>query len=220
MPFPLTPEFWASERKRLLATLSPHIGTAVQAGVTLGASRLSQAGIAFDETGAHAEATAWAIRHTDEVLGVVGSKVEQGVGDVIGQWLMTPGADIGDLEQVLMGALDGNRSRSNLIGVTEVTRAIAQGNILSFTAAGVTSPPMFTDATGTQAYAPPAPHPGCRCDVGVVHHQGQLLVVWFTNKDDLVCVNPIETPWGTVGGCRALQGVCISEGEYLGRKIK
>ena len=219
MPIPLPPDFWAKEKARLQAIFLPHLTNMAQAGVSLGAARLLQAGIAFDETGAHDQAAQWAREHTDALLDVVGTTTERGVGDRIATWLETPGADAGELERMLMPFLDGNVSRASNVGITEVTRAVAQGNLLAFTQAGVTAPPMWSDPTGERMYGPPAPHPNCRCDVGMVRHEGKLVVVWFTNKDDLVCRQEIETPWGTVMGCRALQGVCISTGEYLGKKV-
>jgi hypothetical protein len=45
-----------------------------------------------------------------------------------------------------------------------------------------------------------------------------MVVVWQTDKDDSVCTQQIDTPWGTVDGCQDLDGVVVSEGDYLGQQ--
>jgi hypothetical protein len=96
------------------------------------------------------------------------------------------------------------------MAVTETTRAYAQGNDLAYQAAGI--PGM--------AYHPPA-HVNCRCDTAVrrLRKQNQWVVVWLTERDDVVCQRRLLTPWGEVIGCKALHGTIISQGEWLGKKF-
>ena len=92
--------------------------------------------------------------------------------------------------------------------MTETTRAFAQGEALLYQAAGV----------GQMLYVPPA-HPGCRCWTAAVRSGGETLIVWKTNRDDVVCRQPLVTPWGTMDGCRSLHNMVISAGSRAGKKL-
>lgn len=214
----LPPAFWDKERDRLLAVLAPKLEERALAGLGIGADKLARLGIAFDPDLANAEAMRWAGRYTDDLLNLVGTTNERVVGDIIADWTGRPGATLGELVAKLKEALDYNVSRADSIAVTETTRATAQGNILAFTEAGAQPPPMWTDRTGTRPFGPTL-HPRCRCDTAMVRYKDIWLIVWYTNRDEMVCRRPSDTPWGVVNGCRALHGVCISQGEFLGRKV-
>jgi hypothetical protein len=43
--------------------------------------------------------------------------------------------------------------------------------------------------------------------------------VWLTAEDELVCASPIRTPWGLVDGCRDLNHMVVSAGQYQGTKV-
>jgi len=63
-------------------------------------------------------------------------------------------------------------------------------------------------------------HPRCRCYTRpTLLPNGEWVVVWSTARDDTVCRQPIQTPWGRVNGCRELHGMIVSEGNYAGRKL-
>jgi len=215
---PLSPNFWLTERERLLAELLPALQSAALAGIAQSAAKLGPLGLAFDPGLVNAAAAKWAREHTDQLLNLLGTTNQQVVGQVVANWIETPGATLGDLDAALAPVLDGDVARADSISVSETTRAIAQGNIMSFTESGAIAPPMWTDKTGTRPFGPPG-HVRCRCDTGMARYKDLYLIFWTTNKDFEVCQRPIKTPWGIVQGCRALQGVCISAGEYLGRKI-
>ncbi len=72
---------------------------------------------------------------------------------------------------------------------------------------------------GKVVYQPRA-HIGCRCYVQPARMpDGTKVVAWFTAKDEKVCTQELETPWGIVKGCRELHRTVISEG-YAGQKIE
>ena len=61
------------------------------------------------------------------------------------------------------------------------------------------------------SYLPKA-HVGCRCYIQPGKMQdGTKVVIWYTAKDELVCKQELETPWGVVKGCRELHRTIISE---------
>ncbi len=213
----LPADFWREERDELLAILLPAIEEYVLAGVRYGAETLAGVGLTVDYSLVHADAVAWARLHTDALLDRLGSTTQGSVGQVVANWLETPGATRADLEARLLPLLDDNRARAESVGVTEVTRAAAQGNYLVYQQAGVTLPPLFDSGLGTQEpFGPPA-HPRCRCWPRVIRlPDNSWVVVWSTNRDELVCRRSILTPWGEVEGCRALHNVVLSAGPYLG----
>jgi hypothetical protein len=216
---PLPAEFWRNERDELLALLLPAIEEYVLAGVRYGAETLAVVGITVDYSLTHAEAIAWARSHTDILLDRLNSTTRGSVGQVVANWLDTPGATRENLEARLLPILEDNLGRAESVGVTEVTRATAQGNYLVYEQAGVVLPPMFDSGLGDERFGPPA-HPRCRCWPRVVRlPDNTWVVVWSTNRDELVCETRIRTPWGEVQGCRALHNVVLSEGRYLGRSL-
>ena len=206
----LSPEFWEGERQRLLAVIRPAVESVVTNGVRAATGKLRQAGLVYDTSLVNANAVAWARQYTDDLLERLGTTSQRVVGEVIASWIETPGATMGDLVERLKPHLGGNEARADLVGVTEVTRAFASGEDLVYQSVGV----------GRALFLPPG-HPGCRCWTNLrrLRSANQLVAVWQTNKDDAVCRRPIETPWGMVQGCRAMQGVILSQGEFAGRKF-
>ncbi len=205
----LSSEFWQGEKKRLLAELLPKMEELAIAGVTVGLDKLARFGITFDSALAHAEAAAWARTYTDDLLDKLGTTNRRVVGEVLSNWVETPGATMGDLTTSLQRVLDANVARANLIAVTETTRAFAEGEALTYGAAGIPKP----------VYLPPA-HPHCHCGHGVQRlPNGELVVVWLTNRDEKVCTRELQTSWGAVKGCRDLFMRIISPGPWLGMKF-
>ena len=48
---------------------------------------------------------------------------------------------------------------------------------------------------------------------------GVWIAIWHTDFSD-ACTQEMRTPWGdTVAGCRALKGICVTEGPYLGHMV-
>lgn len=206
----LDAQFWQLERDNLLAVLLPVIQDAALAAVMAESAKLP-VGFEFDPTLANAEAASWARQHTDDLLAQLGTTTERGVGAVVANWIESGGTPA-DLEAALRPILDGDedgRDRASLVGITEATRAFAQGDNLTYQAAGL-------PALG---YNPPA-HPRCRCLTRPVRlDSGMWIIVWTTRRDEMVCVKPVETAFGVIVGCRELHNRVISEGPYFGKTL-
>jgi hypothetical protein len=206
----MQPDFWLKERDALLELLLPELEALAIAGVEIGLDDLREAGVTIDGAEALAEASEWARRHTDDLLTLLGTTNQRVVGQVVANWTATPGTPISTLAASLTPVLSGNEARARLVAVTETTRAIAHGTDIAYQKAGVAG----------AAYLPPA-HPKCRCWQTVKRLPGgEFVQVWQSAKDEITCKSPIKVPWrdDALMGCRALQGVIISRGKYLGTK--
>ena len=211
LPTPLTkipPEFWLDEKRRLLALFLPAMERAAMLGATLGAFKLRGIGITFDPSLVHAAAAAWARQHADVIVGWVGTTNEKVASQIVANWIETPGATFGDLKAQLAPAFADNLSRADVIAVTESTRAFAEGDALTYKEMGM-----------QVMYKPPA-HPNCRCWQAVVRVKGANVVVWKTNRDEIVCRTPNNPPWGVEAGCREMHNMVISAGDLAGTKVK
>ncbi len=102
--------------------------------------------------------------------------------------------------------------RAENIATTEVTRASASGDEEVYRQLGLA--PL--------AFRPPA-HPRCRCSTAIERLPGgEWVTVWLTRMDEIVCAQPLMTPWGTVNGCGDLGaggGRVLNEGPYLGMTL-
>lgn len=130
----LPPGFWEDERRRLLAILGPKITQAAQMGVQLAATK---AGIGLNMELANQAAADWARAYTDDLLAYLGTTSEKLVGDALAAWIETPGSTMGDLVNNLAPKFGGNVGRADLIAVTEVTRAVANGEMLTYQSNGI-----------------------------------------------------------------------------------
>lgn len=204
-------DFWQHEHEWLARILLPRLQGLATAGVMDAEKKLNRLGIFFDNSLTHARAASWARQHTDSILQQFQSRTSDMVGPKIEAWMSTPGQTMGDLVDLLKPILDENATRAWAMAVTETTRAYAEGNDLTYQAAGI-----------PRAVFKPPLHVNCRCDIGVyrIRSKNQWVVVWLTERDGVVCKTPHQTPWGLVQGCAAMHKVVISEGEYLGRKFE
>jgi hypothetical protein len=195
----------------------PQLESVALDGVALGADKLTKSGIYFDTSLVNAAAGEWAKQQTDALLKLFETTNRQVVGAAIDNWFATPGATYGDLIGSLQKYFPESRAES--IAVTEVTRATYGGQLVAYREAGAVMPPIWdVPKIGAQVFGPPL-HPRCRCDTSFKRYKDSWVIVWVTTRDDLVCTKPYRVPWGMVNGCNGMQGVCISQGEYLGRKI-
>ncbi len=185
--------FWSDERRRLLALLGPAIEGAAMDGAAAAARRLG--GIGLDYETVNQSAADWARQYTDELLGQLGATSEKLVGDALAAWIEQPGATMGDLVGLLTPRFAGNQARADLIAVTEITRAYANGQKAAFQAAGVTRwrwntnrdelvCPVCAPLNGQvveigqpfgefrgKTFSEPPSHPGCRCWVSPVNRR-------------------------------------------------
>jgi hypothetical protein len=210
MPYQLPMDFWQGEHDLLVKLIQPRLQGLAAAGIIGAEKKLNALGIYFDNSLVHEQAAKWARAHTDEILAQFETRTQGMVGEKIAAWIETPGQNIGQLVDMLKPVLDQNAARAWAVAVTETTRAYSEGNDIAYQAVGI--PGM--------AFKPPS-HPQCRCTSGVrrLRSKNQWVVVWYTERDSLVCKRPIKVPWGEVAGCGGLHGVIISQGEYLGRKF-
>lgn len=204
----LPADFWATEQQHLRSVLQPHLVRMALFGVFEAEKKLAQFGISFDNALAHADAAGWARQYTDTILQQFGTTTEKGVGEIIASFAETPGMTMADLNRQLLDVLDRNQVRAHRVAVTEATRAFASGNNVAYQRAGL--PAMAVHA--------PA-HVNCRCGERVVRLGDEWVIVWATNRDDLVCKRTLRMPWGEVKGCRDLHNRIISVGPYLGQKL-
>lgn len=201
--------FWQSERDFLLGILLPKLQAMALAGATAGSDKLTRSGIAFDNELANEAAARWARGRANQLVDLVTSTSERTAGEILANWIETPGSTIEDLMEQLPPVLGNNEARAEAIAITEVTTAYAEGEAIVYRNAGI--PPVV--------FKPPG-HVRCRCWTAVRYRGKVPVVVWLTNRDEIVCKRPIETPWGMVRGCWELDGTIISEGEWLGQKLR
>lgn len=176
--------FWENEKRQLLAVLLPFLSQAAQRGVQ---SAARKAGIALSLELANAAAAEWARRYTDELLAQLGTTSERLVGEALSEWIGQQGSTMGDLVELLKPRFADNAARADLIAVTEVTRAYANGEKSTYLANGITRwrwntnrdelvckycgavngkvvqiGDLFGWFRGKKITEPPY-HPGCRC---------------------------------------------------------
>jgi hypothetical protein len=203
----LPSDFWPNENRYLAAVIRPRLLTLAMAGAMDAVRKLQAAGLFVNDDLINADAAQWAMNYTDTLLQQLGTTTQNGVGKILQNWIETPGATMGDLEKQLLPYLDDNQTRAWRVSVTETTRAYAEGNNIAHVRAGVPS----------ALYKPPA-HPNCYCTLSVrrLRKANLWVQVWYTNNDEKVCRQSLDTPWGVVSGCRALNGIIVSEGAHLG----
>jgi hypothetical protein len=206
---PLPPDFWTLEEQELLAVLLPLLEEMARDGIAISLDELAGYSITADPADASARTSAWARAYAGELIRKINPTTRAAVGAAVANWFETPGATMGDLTNSLQRILGSNEYRAALIATTETTRAYAEGSDLARQEAGLPA----------TAYNPPA-HPGCRCwPSPAMLANGDWVVTWQTNRDEVVCKQPLMTPWGEVAGCRGLHGHVISEGAYLGMTL-
>ena len=123
----LSDSFWADERQTLLSILLPRLE---QIAFTAMSHASDKMGLAFDPELSNKDAEAWAKEYTDVVLEELMTTTESHVGDIVSEWIGTPGATMGDLMNDLAPWFD--EVRAARIAQTEVTRAYAQGEALAY----------------------------------------------------------------------------------------
>lgn len=214
LPKRLDADFWRNEDEELLAVLVPLFSDATTDGVEVLATTVeAEFGIVVDWTLANAEAVRWARKHAGELVKGINKSTKVALRELISAWLDTPGATMGDLFGSLMDKQFAfSQRRAQMIGVTEVTNSYQAGHEAGYEAAGFPS----------VAFGPTA-HPNGRCWTSAdTLPNGNFVIIWRTNRDNLVCRRPLAVPWGDgeVAGCAALENVIVSEGLWLGWRFR
>jgi len=139
----LDSKFWDSEDRLLLALLLPELSDMSEAAAQALVEQMeSQYTVGVDWTLVNADAVDWARKYAYDLVKGIDNTTKQGLQRHVGAWIETPGATMGDLFDKLEGLYAFDRKRAKLVGVTEVTRAYAQGTKIA--ARGYEDAGLFT----------------------------------------------------------------------------
>lgn len=169
--------FWASATGRMIADLRPQMERMAQdAG-----ERLFVSGIGADWTLVAEAAADWASAYSNELVSGITDTTRRVLQKNVERYIREPGTTLGDLKQSLEPYF--GETRADMIAVTEVTRAFAQGEMEMAKIAGAVGirlePVWHTNrdelvcsvcapndgkmrSQGWTVQGPPA-HPRCRC---------------------------------------------------------
>ena len=156
---------------------------------------------------ANQNAANWARQHAAELVSRITDTSRERIRQAVADW--TQAAEgLNELTKQI-NQIVNDPARARTIAVTEATTTYAEANAQAWVAAGYAA-----------SVYKPAAHPHCRCYIQPAKLlDGTRVIVWYTARDELVCVKPLQTPWGQVEGCRGLHKTIISEGPHLGQKL-
>lgn len=195
-------------------------------GVSIGFKQLENVGLAFDWTLANLEARDWANNYAGELAQGINSTTLKVLQQSISEWINN-----GDPIEELFREIEPlfGRNRAELIAVTEVTRAYAEGSRVAWRTSGVIEQIQWRTARDEQVcpicgglngkrtdldgdfdgYFPPA-HPRCRCWV-VAYIPEEPQDVAANRREDTEAFHPSTTAEGAQGPHSSGRG----EGENL-----
>jgi len=207
-------QWWTLHEATLIDELTNSLGQVARYGAQAGRAALAEPQMGINWGLVNRSAVDWEEQHAGELVRQIEPVTRAGLQQVVSEWALS-GESLPVLAEKIRALSDPatgtvfSPQRARMIAQTESTNAFAQGNILSWVAAGV-APAAFW----------PAAHPNCRCYLEPYRlKDGTFVMVWFTAEDERVCTRPINTPWGTVDGCAALHGVIVSHGAYMGQQV-
>jgi hypothetical protein len=192
-------DFWAGEIIELGSIIPDIVTRLAENGIDEAVYQLGKVGIDFDPDLTNERAKDYALKYSSELIGEINETSLKWTRESLSEYFDTPGSTLGSLVESLSKSF--SKSRAETIAITEVTRIYAQVQNQIYQEAGL-EPAQFI----------PAAHHRCRCWTRVKQIDGELRIVWQTNQDEMVCKQPIVTPWGTVAGCRELHGTILSTG--------
>ena len=193
----LSDRFWTSEEERLLSILLPLLQEGAEGGVAVHQAIVERMGIGIDWTQPNTEAAKWARKYGGKLITQVTETTRNRVNVAVGNWLDTPGSNLGQLWAQIAKDPAFDARRAKLIAITETTNAYAQGELTAareIEKAGyfeyekqwetnnddivceICRPLQYDGTNAVQGVrglfpngtqAPPA-HPGCRCWVNTV----------------------------------------------------
>lgn len=203
---------WATMAEAMRKAIEPLLVELAELGVERVKQVLGGSAINVNWSLANGRATDWARVHAGELVTKVTDTTRKAVGEAVAQWSQTDEGLSGLIDRISAMKEDGgkpvfNRNRAEMIAVTEATNTFAAANAEAWEKAGY-----------KKAVYLPGAHIRCRCYIQPwTMPDGTKVMVWYTARDERVCVQELTTPWGKVKGCRDLHQVVISEGEYLGK---
>jgi HK97 family phage portal protein len=208
------PEFWVEERAVMLAEIGPTLTNLATQAVEKVRETVGQSVIDVDWNLANDLARQEALDYAGQMIGGIEETTVNAVKRELSQWTASS-ETMDDLTKRIAAIKDDagqaifSAQRAETIAVTEATNVYASANTGAWEKAGY-----------ARAVFKPAAHVRCRCYVQPWRMpDGSKVIVWYTARDERVCTRPIETPMGTVAGCKALHRVVISDGPYLGQVI-
>ena len=205
---------WSAMTAELRGVIEPILLELTQQAVTRVQATLGKTAISVNWELANEQAAAWAKQHAGELVSGVMDTTKREIGALVAEWTQTGEGLEGLTRRIGNLTEEGSRifgpERAETIAITEATNTYASANALSWQQAG---------------YAPaayrPAAHVKCRCYLQPWRmRDGTKVLVWYTARDERVCTQPLQTPWGQVNGCRELHRVVVSEGSHLGKKAE
>lgn len=202
-------EWWSLHEAALADEFSHNLGALARLGAQAGREAVNPSfGINWGLV--NRSAVDWAGQHAGELVRNIDATTRAGVQQAVSEWAES-GQPLSALADRIRGLSDSgvfSPQRARVIAQTESTNAYARGNVLAWQATGM-QPVVYA----------PAAHVGCRCYLQPYRlPTGEMVAVWYTAHDERVCTQPLETPWGTVAGCRALHDTIVSSGPWLGTK--
>jgi SPP1 gp7 family putative phage head morphogenesis protein len=126
-------QFWGGERELLVTVLFPLIMSSARQAAENAIETLP-VNIGVDWALVNKAAYDWAWGYTQDLARRITDTTQNGVGNIIADWI-TSGQPLEDLVETLTPFF--GPVRAEMIAVTEVTRAFAEGNILAWKASGV-----------------------------------------------------------------------------------
>lgn len=140
--------FWAGEREQLVRVLLPHIEQAALDGTATAIGALEEvAGIGIDRDLVNQAVADWARQHVGELDESMTATTRKFVAQATAQWVESGkplSALLDQLTQTFAGP--GAKQRARLVGVTEVTRAYHQANVIVWRASDVVDEFRFRTA--------------------------------------------------------------------------
>lgn len=208
--------YWAEQRGPLTDAISDSLVSIADLGASAGRAALGEIPIHVNWDLVNANATDWARQYSAQLVREIEPTTREAVRQAVADWTAS-GEAVPQLAERIQAMTDPfgrqpfSSARARLIAQTESTNAFASGNNIAWTAAGV-APAAFH----------PAAHPGCRCRLQPKRlPDGRMGMVWMTAEDERVCTSPVRVPWraDTLDGCRELNQMVVSHGDYLGQKL-
>lgn len=177
----LTDSFWSEQKDKLFSVVLPIFLDIVNLGVEDGILALGvEVGVDLDKVSM--SAIKWLRTYTFDLVKGINDTTADFLRTSITEWVQS-GRPLSELADVLQNSHLWSESRAENIATTEVTRAYAQGNLISWRESGIVKKKMWLasedelvcdicgylhkqvvglDEQWGELDAPPA-HPRCRC---------------------------------------------------------
>lgn len=155
----------------------------------------------------------WAYLYSASEITKVNETTKKAVRKTIAEWI-EGGEGVAELRKRLEELVD--ETGMQLFSEARAKR-IAQSELTSIYA-GAKAKVLEANGYRKAVFIPRA-HVNCHCYIQPATVDGVKVIVWYTARDEMVCEREIETPFGTVNGCKELHRTIVSEG-YAGRKLE